>query len=113
MKEAKEPLTRTGRVGVSVVLAVALFFVTFWSALNGLRVFTPFDYERLKAAIWIGIAVSITGLIACLYAIWNSAIAFSARSTFTKLAAWLSVMLAFDSLIVEPYLLRYFFPRMD
>lgn len=95
---------------MSVALAVAVFFAAIWAALTALRVFNTLDYARLMAAIWIGGAVSVAALTACLYSRWNRAIVSGDRSTFTRSVAWLSVMLAFDSLVVEPYLVRYLFP---
>jgi len=35
------------------------------------------------------------------------------RSTFTRLLAWVSIILSFDGLLIEPYAMRYFGPGLQ
>jgi len=111
MSAESEPLTPFARGGISVVLAIAAFWAVAWVALTTLRVLGPFNYERFAAAIVIGVVASVATLSACHFSKWNRAIVSADRSTFTRIAAWVSIIFALDSLIVEPYIVRYFFSR--
>ena len=97
---------------MSVSLAIAALCAAIWAALTALHVFTPFHYARLITAILVGVAASVATLSVCLYPKWNRTIVSGDRSVFTRIAAGVSVIFALDSLIVEPYILRYFFPSL-
>jgi hypothetical protein len=113
MSRTNEPLTKLAKVCISVVVAVAAFFAAVWIALTTLQVFNPFSYARLIASVWIGVTGSFVTLFAFYHSNWKSATVSDDRSTFPRLAAWFSILFALDSLVVEPYLLRYYFPRLD
>jgi hypothetical protein len=113
MSRTSESLTKPAKVCISVVLAFAVFFATVWISLTTLQVFNPFNYVRLIASVWIGVTGSILTLLAFYYSNWKGVMVSNDRNIFPRIAAWLSVLFVLDSLIIEPYLLRYFFPRLD
>jgi hypothetical protein len=113
MNRSNEPLTKLAKICINIVLAIAVFFAAFWIAVTTLQVFNPFNYARLIASVWIGVAGLVVTLLAFRYSSWKSATVSDDRSTFQRIAGWFSILFALDSLVVEPYLLRYFFPRLS
>jgi hypothetical protein len=112
MKAERLFLTRTRINSVGVIMIFVLFFSTLWAAFYGLHVFSPFSYERLKSAIWISIAVAIMGLIVWLVFSHTNVARFLEKGGFIKATGWLSVILALDSWLIEPYV-DFMFPRLD
>jgi len=108
-----QPLTLRARVAMSISLASATLFAVVWVAFTVLRVFSPFNYVRFVTASFVGAFASIATLLVCLYPKWNDGVVSGDRSVLTRLAAWVSITCVLDSLILEPFILRYFFPGLD
>jgi hypothetical protein len=98
---------------MSIVLAMVVLFAVVWAAFTALQALSTFNYAHFIASILLGVTASVTFLSVCLYSKWSRLIMSEDRGVFTKIAAWSSVALAVDSLLIEPYLLGYFFPRFD
>jgi hypothetical protein len=85
---------------MSIVLAMVVLFAVVWAAFTALRALGPFNYAHFIASILIGVTASVTFLSACLYSKWSRVIMSEDRGVFTKIAAWSSVALAVDSLLI-------------
>lgn len=95
---------------VAVIMILAFSLCALWAAIYGLHVFAPFSYERLKAAVCLSVGIAVVGLIVLLAS--DAEQLFKQGSVIIKAAGWLSVILALDSLLIEP-LLSSAFPRLN
>jgi hypothetical protein len=104
------PLSRARANSIAVVVTFALFFGALWAALYGLHAFSPFDYGRLKAALGFSTVVAILGMGTCVALPKSGVMRFLEQGSVIKAFGWLSVILALDSMLIEPYV-SYLVPR--
>ncbi|MGC1297414.1 MAG: hypothetical protein WA869_20480 [Alloacidobacterium sp.] len=103
------PLGLPARVGISIMLSLVSLFAILWLSLKASG-FSSFDYARLKEAV----AISVLASALTFFMAWSkngNKILSVHRRTFAKVAAYVSVLLALDSLVIEPYILRFVWPR--
>jgi hypothetical protein len=105
-------LSRTRANGVAAVVILALSLGALWAAVYGLHTLSPFNYERLQAALCISIAVIVVGLGVYLVLPRSEVASFFAKSPVIKAAGWLSVVFALDSMLIEPCV-GSVFPRLN